>query len=121
MFYNSKSVSYVKFFSAAAKRSSHGNVTNPWRLNSRWNISMLADDVGVPVRGVTKGNTGKTKVLPNFSAQTSLFHALIVLQQNRNNQNVLENSHFSTSFSKYLYYNKFNQKAVFSQLLKQSW
>ena len=55
MFYDSKSVSDVKFFSAAAKRSSHGNVTNPWRLNSRWNISMLADDVGVPVRDVTVG------------------------------------------------------------------
>ena len=108
LIYNSKSVSYVKFFSAAAKRSSHGNVTNPWRLNSRWNITMLADDVGVPVRGVTKGNTDKTKVLPNFSAQTSLFHALIVLQQNRNNQNVLENSQFSTSFIKF-YNNKFKR------------
>ena len=29
--------------------SIHGNVTNLWRLNSRWYISMLADDVGVPV------------------------------------------------------------------------
>ena len=68
MFYNSKSVSYVKFFSAAAKRSSHGNVTNPWRLNSRWNISMLADDVGVPVMGVTVGMASKIKVLPNFTS-----------------------------------------------------
>ena len=66
LIYNSKSVSYVKFFSAAAKRSSHGNVTNPWRLNSRWNISMLADDVGVPIRGVTRGKASKKKVLPNF-------------------------------------------------------
>ena len=72
MFYNSKSVSYIcKVFSAAAKRSSHGNVTNPWRLNSRWNISMLADDVGVPVRGVTVGKTSKIKVLPNFTSRHS--------------------------------------------------
>ena len=61
----------LSFFSAAAKRSSHGNVTNPWRLNSRWNISMLADDVGVPVRGVTVGKISKIKVLPNFTSRHS--------------------------------------------------
>ena len=32
---------------------------------------MLADDVGVPVRGVTVDKTSKFKVLPNFTSRHS--------------------------------------------------